>query len=233
MNRTPALKTFTFSQDWIIFEDKNILVVNKPSGLLSVPGRGLDKQESLISHLNTYTDTALIVHRLDMDTSGIMVIAKNKESHRHLSIQFQDRKIQKNYHAICFGKLSARSGEINLPMRCDWENRPKQIIDNIQGKQATTHWEIIETLHFPSSFHAFLVKLTPTTGRSHQLRLHMQTLGTPILGDNLYADDFSLQAASRLLLHANHLSFQHPINHKKMAFSLPENLTKYIPQVLT
>ena len=102
MNRTPTLKTFTFSQDWIIFEDKNILVVNKPSGLLSVPGRGLDKQESLISHLNTYTDTALIVHRLDMDTSGIMVIAKNKESHRHLSIQFQDRKIQKNYHAICF-----------------------------------------------------------------------------------------------------------------------------------
>ncbi len=233
LNRIPQLKTFTFLENWILFEDDDILVVNKPSGLLSVPGRGTDKHESLLTHLKNYCNNSLIVHRLDMDTSGIMVLAKHKEAHRHLSIQFQERKIQKKYHAICFGKLPVSSGTIHLPMRCDWGNRPKQIIDFIHGKYATTHWKIIKKLIISSKHHAFLVKLIPITGRSHQLRLHMQMLGTPILGDNLYADDVSLQAAKRLLLHASYLNFQHPKNHKKMTFTLAKDLRRHLSKYIT
>ena len=207
---------FTFHTDWILYADDHIVVVNKPSGLLSVPGRGPDKQECLALHLEHLYPDIKIVHRLDMDTSGLMVLARSAEVHKHLSRQFQDRQTQKTYHAICSGKPSLQSGYINLPMRCDWEKRPLQMIDFKQGKGAQTFWQILTQAN-----DRFLVELTPITGRSHQLRLHMKSLGHPILGDNLYADPTSLNQANRLMLHAKTLTFTHPINQQEMHFDCP------------
>jgi len=209
----PKLTHIPFSKDWVLYEDKHILVVNKPSGLLSVPGKDVPAERNLLAQVATHYPDAMIVHRLDMDTSGIMVLARNKASHRSLSIQFQDRLTHKRYHAVCAGKPSQTEGIINLPMRCDWENRPLQMVDCKQGKHASTQWQINQQKQT-----CFLVCLTPITGRSHQLRLHMKMLGHPILGDNLYADPISLKQANRLLLHASHLRFTHPTTQKKMAF---------------
>lgn len=230
MTTIPTLKKFTFSLNWILYEDSDILVVNKPSGLLSVPGRGIEKSHSLYTLLcQYYKDEVFIVHRLDMDTSGIMVVAKNKAAHRALSIQFQERETQKYYEAICIGKPELSKGCINLPMRCDWENRPKQMIDPKQGKFAQTYWEITQQWTLQNTTqNAFKVKLTPITGRSHQLRLHMKTLGHPILGDNLYADQESLQLSNRLLLHATYLAFTHPTTHKVLNFYYPYELYQHI-----
>ncbi|BBP46276.1 RNA pseudouridine synthase [Thiosulfatimonas sediminis] len=215
--RPPAavLKPFTYDPNWVVYADDEILIVNKPSGLLSVPGRGDDKQECLLSHLhNTYPD-ALIVHRLDMDTSGLMVLARNKAAHRDLSRQFQDRKTAKRYQALCSGIISQNSGQIALPMRCDWERRPLQMVDFLLGKGAHTQWRLLKQYT-----HYFSVELTPTTGRSHQLRLHMQMLGHPILGDNLYADHYALHQAPRLCLHAEYLGFTHPSRQRWLEFSI-------------
>ncbi len=211
-----TLKSFTFSEQWILHVDDDIIVVNKPSGMLSVPGRGPDKQECLVSHIQTRYPEALIVHRLDMDTSGLMVLARSKEAHRHLSRQFQERQTQKSYAAVCIGKPSQQSGKICLPMRCDWERRPLQMVDFVHGKYAETHWQRLE--QYPQ---CFFVQLTPITGRSHQLRLHMKSLGHPILGDNLYADPISLNLSERLMLHAQALSFTHPTSQAWLDFTCP------------
>ncbi|WP_237263884.1 RluA family pseudouridine synthase [Thiomicrorhabdus immobilis] len=207
---------FQFDSNWIIYADAHLIVANKPSGLLSVPGRGPDKQECLLSHLMTDFPDAKIVHRLDMDTSGLMVVARSAEVHRHLSRQFQERQTKKRYYAVCAGKPSLESGYINLPMRCDWERRPLQMIDFKQGKGALTHWKVLEQY-----VDSFLVELSPVTGRSHQLRLHMKSLGHPILGDNLYADSDSLRQSNRLMLHAKFLSFIHPITNQSLTFDCP------------
>ena len=207
------LPLFSYSKDWIIHHDSNIVVINKPSGLLSVPGRGADKYECLEYHLKNEFGELFIVHRLDMDTSGLMVIARDKETHRQLSRQFQERLTQKTYHAICTGKPTQNSGAIHLPMRCDWEKRPLQIIDFKQGKSASTAWQVMAQYS-----NSFLVELTPVTGRSHQLRLHMKSLGHPILGDNLYADTMSLAMSPRLMLHASALSFTHPKSQETLFF---------------
>lgn len=211
-----VLKQFEFSESWILYVDEHIIMVNKPSGMLSVPGRGEDKQACLISHIQTRYPDALIVHRLDMDTSGLMVLARSKESHRHLSRQFQERQTQKAYLAVCCGLPALTEGKTCLPMRCDWQRRPRQMIDFKQGKYAETHWQVIQ--QYPQSF---LIKLMPVTGRSHQLRLHMKSLGHPILGDNLYADKAALNAAPRLMLHAQQLRFTHPITQQPMTFDCP------------
>jgi len=211
-----VLKDFEFSESWILYIDDDIIMVNKPSGMLSVPGRGADKQACLINHIQQHYADALIVHRLDMDTSGLMVLARSKESHRHLSRQFQERHTQKSYLAVCSGIPSLTNGKTCLPMRCDWERRPLQMIDFKQGKYAETQWQVIQQYA-----NSFLVELTPITGRSHQLRLHMKSLGHPILGDNLYADTTALNAAKRLMLHAQHLSFTHPTSLAPMKFDCP------------
>ena len=211
-----TLKTFEFSEDWILYVDDAIIMVNKPSGMLSVPGRGEGKQACLISHIQTRFPDALIVHRLDMDTSGLMILARCKESHRHLSRQFQERQTQKSYVAICSGIPTQKQGKTCLPMRCDWERRPLQMVDFKQGKYAETHWKIIE--QYP---HSFMVRLSPVTGRSHQLRLHMKSLGHPIIGDNLYADPISLNLMPRLMLHAEKLGFTHPLTQQAMCFDCP------------
>lgn len=219
----PKLKAIPFQLDWIIYEDDDILVVNKPAGLLSVPGKDLDPEINLLAQVQRHAPSALIVHRLDMDTSGIMVLAKNKASHRHLSIQFQDRLTEKRYQAVCFGKPSASKGYINLPMRCDWENRPLQITDFKQGKYASTLWEVTA-----QNRDVFEVNLIPITGRSHQLRLHMKMLGHPILGDSLYADTKSYAASKRLLLNAASLKIFHPDTGKTLLFEHSVSLRDFL-----
>ena len=190
----------------ILYEDEYLLVINKPAGLLSVPGRGDEKQDCLISRVQLTHPSALIVHRLDMATSGILVLALDKESHRLLSQQFQQRAISKQYVAVVKGQLKAEEGMIDMPMICDWPNRPKQMIDMEQGKPAQTQYEVLE---YASANDTSRLLLKPITGRTHQLRLHCQYLGHPILGDELYGDSASKKSSSRLLLHASMISFEH------------------------
>ncbi len=214
----PELMQFEFDSSWIVFEDESIVVANKPSGLLSVPGRGEDKQHSMLNSLmeNCHGNELHVIHRLDMDTSGLMVFAKNKESHRHLSRQFQERQTNKRYEAICTGRLESAFGECKLPIRCDWQFRPLQMVDFLYGKPSHTQWQLLQ-----QNRNHFKVELSPVTGRSHQLRLHMKMIGHPILGDNLYADNDTLNASPRLMLHAKILEFTHPETQSWLSFNSP------------
>ena len=197
----------------IIYQDDELVVVNKPSMLLSVPGRCRHKQDSLVTRLAREFSEILTVHRLDWETSGLSVFARNKAVHRHLSIQFQNRQVSKNYIAEVYGVPDQKQGEINLPLRCDWENRPKQIVDFTQGKDSQTYWQLLCHTDLCSR-----LLLTPVTGRSHQLRVHLQSINLPILGDTLYAPAYAVQIAERLMLHANRLAFTHPIQNKPLEF---------------
>ncbi len=195
----------------IFYEDKYLLIVNKPSGLLSVPGRGEDKQDCLISRIQkTYSD-ALIVHRLDMSTSGLMIIARGKENERNLSILFQQKKVKKKYISIVTGLVSPSKGEVNLPLITDWPNRPKQKIDHIDGKASQTRYRQIS---YDDKSNTSRLELIPLTGRTHQLRVHMLAIKHPIVGDELYADTKIAKKSKRLLLHASYLSFQHPVTNE-------------------
>lgn len=197
----------------IIYQDDEILIVNKPHDLLSVPGLGPDKQDCLISRLQSDYPSALIVHRLDYATSGLMVIALSKASHRHLSIQFQNRVTEKRYQAIISGQPEQSSGQVDLPLRCDWDRRPLQMVCYEHGKNALTHWQVTDRMDNDCR-----VALTPITGRSHQLRVHMLALGHPIIGDEFYAPDDVKQQSNRLLLHAEMLAIRHPVTNEKMCF---------------
>ena len=181
--------------------------------LLSVPGRGEDKKDCLISRLAVDFPEILTVHRLDWETSGLTVLALKKDVHRHLSRQFEQRQVHKNYTAVVYGTPDKENGEINLPLRCDWENRPRQIVDYKQGKAAQTFWECLDKAE-----NATRLLLTPITGRSHQLRVHMQSIGHPILGDQLYAHADAFAMSERLLLHATRLEFTHPESNKTVKF---------------
>lgn len=189
----------------ILYQDEELIAVNKPSNLLSVPGRGPDKQDCVSKRVQAVYPSAEIVHRLDYDTSGILLMALNKNSQSALGRQFQQREIEKYYIAVVHGRPDQLSGTIDLPMRCDFERRPLQIIDHHQGKQAMTHWQLID-----SDRQSSRLLLKPVTGRSHQLRLHLKNLGHPILGDNLYGSQTSYAMADRLLLHARQIRFVHP-----------------------
>ncbi len=197
-----------------IYNDEQIIIVEKPANMLSVPGRTPDKQDCLIKRVNKLYPEARIVHRLDFSTSGLMVIALNRESHRELSRQFENRETEKTYVAEVYGQPGQTSGLINLPLRCDWERRPLQIVDYQLGKEALTHWRIIERLE-----NSCLVELSPATGRTHQLRVHMQAMGHPILGDELYAHEAAYLMADRLNLHAKELIINHPTANNRMTFS--------------
>lgn len=203
-------------RDWLLYEDDDLVVINKPSGLLSVPGKIPNRHACVADYLHQTHPEALIVHRLDMDTSGILLLARHKQSHRQLSIQFQQRQTDKTYIALCQGRLPRTQGVIRLPMRCDWQNRPKQCIDFKQGRYAITEWQCLSQYR-----DYFRMQLHPITGRSHQLRLHMQALGHPILGDNLYADATSLARTERLMLHAEQLSFIHPGRQQPITINCP------------
>ena len=202
----------------LIHADSALLVVTKPSGLLSVPGRGADKQDCLISRVQIDYPDALIVHRLDFDTSGLLVLARGKRIHRALSIQFQERQVDKRYVAVIAGRLDAECGEVCLPLVVDWPNRPRHIVDYENGKPSLTRYRV---LGHDAERRCTRVELTPETGRTHQLRVHMQALGHPILGDSLYADAAALSQADRLLLHAEFLSFTHPESGERLSFDCP------------
>ena len=197
----------------IVYQDDDLLIVNKPSGLLTVPGKDPKHADCLIARVNRVFPNAKIVHRLDMATSGIICLAMHKEAHRNLSIQFQDRKTAKRYVARVFGKLEQQTGSVDLPLICDWPNRPKQMVDHDKGKPSLTHFKVLE-----HEAQATRVELTPITRRSHQLRVHMLSLGHPILGDRLYAHSEALALAPRLQLHAEMLSLTHPASDEKMVF---------------
>ena len=200
----------------LIHVDRSLIVANKPTRLLSVPGRGPDKQDCLVSRIQTEFPDALIVHRLDYDTSGLIVLARGKAMHRALSILFQDRFVTKRYVAVVDGKPEPESGEVNLPLIVDWPNRPLHKVDFEIGKPALTLYRV---LGYDPGQDCSRVALTPETGRTHQLRVHMQSLGHPILGDPLYADEKARAKSDRLLLHAEYLAFTHPVTEKALTFT--------------
>ena len=209
----PASPAYT-----LIHAEHSLLVVNKPSGLLSVPSRGEHKQDCLIARVQADYPDALIVHRLDCDTSGLLVIARGKEMHRCLSILFQSREVEKRYLAVVDGKLAPKTGEVNLPLIVDWPNRPLHKVDFETGKPSLTRFRVSA---YDAETDSTRVELVPETGRTHQLRVHMQSLGHPILGDTLYATPAGLAKAGRLLLHAEYLAFTHPKSGKQVEFLCP------------
>lgn len=210
----------------VLYEDEYIMVVDKPSGLLSVPGREKENYDSILSRIwETYPD-AMAVHRLDMDTSGLMVVGLQKESISALGKMFMQKEVHKLYYALVDGRIEAE-GKIELPIRCDLDRRPLQIVDFEQGKPSTTLFERVDNFCVASfvnekSEHKTddisLVRLTPVTGRSHQLRVHLASIGHAILGDRFYADDKVQAKSKRLCLHAYHLEFNHPISKEKLSF---------------
>jgi len=205
----------------IIFQDEDIVVLNKNSGLLSVPGRLPEHQDCLQNRVQRVLPTATVVHRLDMATSGIMIMALNKHAHVAISRQFEQRKTKKSYIARVFGKMPEIEGSVDLPLICDWPNRPKQMVDHDNGKKSLTNYSVLNYSTLSSGDESTLVELRPVTGRSHQLRVHMLALGHPILGDRLYAHDKALTISSRLQLHARNLSLTHPVTGELLCFSSP------------
>ncbi len=202
----------------ILYRDDDLIIVNKPSGLLTVPGRLPEHQDCLQHRVQRVLPTATIVHRLDMATSGVMVMALNKPSHVAISRQFEKRQTEKYYLARVFGKLMPETGEVDLPLICDWPNRPKQMVDHERGKKALTRYQVLAYEEKTT-----LVKLMPVTGRSHQLRVHMLSLGHPIIGDRLYAPPEALALSPRLQLHAKTLSLFHPQSGENMCFTAAES----------
>ena len=188
----------------IVYFDHELLAVNKPSGLLSVPGRGPLLADCLITRIQADYPSALLVHRLDRDTSGVMIFALSGHSQRHLGLQFERRQSQKTYVARVMGQVEEDEGIINLPIIVDWPNRPKQKICHETGRSAVTHWQVIKR-----DIKETRIKLKPQTGRSHQLRIHMMEFGHPILGDPFYGISES-QPVSRLMLHSHRLQLRHP-----------------------
>ena len=201
----------------IVHQDAALLVVNKPTLLLSVPGRAEDNKDCLVTRLqeNGYPE-ARIVHRLDWETSGLMVLARDPDSHRELSRQFHDRETEKAYTALCWGEPEPDSGRIELPLRYDPENKPRHIVDHEHGRHALTFWRVVERYGQYAR-----VELTPITGRSHQLRVHMLSIGHPLLGDRLYAEGEALALRDRLCLHASLLCLTHPQTGERLRFESP------------
>ena len=205
-----------------IYVDDSLLVLNKPAGLLSVPGRGEDKQDCLSARVQHLYPDALIVHRLDMATSGLLLMARGIAMQRALGKQFENREVNKRYTAVVDGCLENRQasvdqveawGLIDLPIAADWPRRPLRVIDSVLGKPSQTRWR---ALLFDPLTHTTRLELEPVTGRSHQLRVHLQALGHAIVGDALYASPAVAAGAERLLLHASQLAFVHPLNGQGM-----------------
>lgn len=223
----------------LIYQDEFLVVADKPAGLLAVPGRGDDKQDCLAACIQSRFPDALVVHRLDMATSGLMVFARGAAMQRKLSQLFREREVHKRYVAVVAGRLQQKAGEIDLPLICDWPNRPRQKVDHAIGKPSLTRYrvlsdsiavrpELVEGWTAESAagfdklslngFEGGRVELEPVTGRTHQLRVHLSAIGHPILGDALYGD---AGAAPRLLLHACSLGFAHPAKGTALNFECP------------
>lgn len=197
----------------ILFQDKDLLVVNKPSGLLTNPGRADQLADSLLSRVQTIYPTALLVHRLDLGTSGVVVFALRRNAERELKRQFAERLVKKRYLAVVAGEMTPPDGEITLALSADPLQPPRQKVD-AAGKPAQTFYQLLAIRDNTS-----LVELRPVTGRSHQLRVHLAALGHPILGDNFYASPAQAAAAPRLLLHAAELQLLQPYSKQPLCFT--------------
>ena len=201
----------------LVYRDDYIAVVNKPSGLLSVPGNQPQYYDSAMSRVKEKYGFCEPAHRLDMATSGILLFALSKAADRELKRQFREREPKKYYQALVWGHVEHDHGVVELPLICDWENRPRQKICFERGKRAVTFYDVLQ--RYPNN--TTRVKLTPITGRSHQLRLHMLALGHPILGDKFYSHPQAKALSPRLCLHAESLQIQHPITGEMMEFTAP------------
>ena len=201
----------------LVYRDDYIAVVNKPSGLLSVPGNQPQYYDSAMSRVKEKYGFCEPAHRLDMATSGILLFALSKAADRELKRQFREREPKKYYQALVWGHVEQDHGVVELPLICDWENRPRQKICFERGKRAVTFYDVLQ--RYPNN--TTRVKLTPIIGRSHQLRLHMLALGHPILGDKFYAHPQAKALSPRLCLHAESLQIQHPITGETMEFTAP------------
>lgn len=212
----------------IVHIDAGLIVVDKPSGLLSVPGRGEDKQDCVITRLQRDWPEAMIAHRLDMSTSGLLVVARGEAMQKAMYKLFRDRAVHKRYLATVAGLVGPDAGEIDLPLICDWPNRPRQMVSHALGKPSLTRFRVLAR---DPAADLSRVELEPVTGRSHQLRVHLAALGHPILGDELYAGPAAARAP-RLLLHAAEIAFAHPVDGTAVVFRRPapffpvENRTK-------
>ncbi len=193
------------------YVDPHLVVVEKPAGLLSVPGRLPENQDCVVSRLQRSHADVLTVHRLDQVTSGLMLFARGKAMQSALSALFERRQVAKVYQARVEGRVVGEAGEIDLPLACDWPNRPRQMVDRVRGKPALTRWRVLER---DVAGAWTRVALEPVTGRSHQLRLHLASIGHPIVGDAMYG----ASPAARVCLHATRLSFAHPVGGASMAF---------------
>jgi len=196
----------------VLHADSDLLIVDKPAGLLSVPGKGEALSDCLLTRLEKAFPTVRLIHRLDRDTSGAMVFALTPHAQRHLNLQFETRKVRKTYVARVAGRLAPASGEVDLPLIVDWPNRPRQKICHETGKSALTHWKVLRADESESR-----VRLFPKTGRTHQLRVHMLALGHPILGDPFYAPE-NAGDFPRMMLHAEELRLKHPESGHGMTF---------------
>lgn len=202
----------------ILYQDDSCLILDKPSGLLTVPGRGAEKADCLAARVQRRVPQALTVHRLDMGTSGLVLMALNPQAHRAFNRLFEQRHMEKHYVALVAGRVAADEGVVDLPLLTDWPNRPRQKVDLIDGKPSITRFRVLAR---DSAGRWSRLSLSPLTGRSHQLRVHLQSLGHPIFGDELYADANTRDAAPRLLLHAERLAFIHPLTGQPVAVSSP------------
>ena len=199
----------------VLHDDSQIVVVDKPAGLLSVPGKGAHLADCLIARVQAVFPTALLVHRLDRDTSGVMVFALTPHAQRHLGLQFENRQTRKTYVARVWGRMADDAGTVDLPLIVDWPNRPRQMVDPVNGRPAVTDWRVLRRAAEETR-----VQLMPRTGRSHQLRVHMLSLGHPILGDPFYAAG-PARDHPRLMLHSEVLQVRHPDGGQGLRFRAP------------
>jgi len=203
----------------VLYLSAQLIVVDKPSGLLSVPGRGAGKEDCLSGRVQAEFPDALIVHRLDMGTSGIVVMGRGAEAQRALSIQFQERKVRKRYQALVDGHwLAAAAGEIELPIGADWPSRPRQKVDHATGRPSLTRYRVLD---IDAARAVSRIELEPITGRSHQLRVHMEAMGHPIIGDDFYGTPASCAKAERLMLHACRIELGDPETGASLCIDCP------------
>ncbi len=208
----------------LLYEDDHLLIFDKPAGLLAVPGRGPENQDCLSARAQARFPDALVVHRLDMATSGLMLMARGIEAQRRLSTSFERRKVRKRYQAVVAGEAGRPTPDenwqvIDLPLIVDWLARPRSKVDHEIGKPSLTRWRVAD-LAAPIAGCTRL-ELEPITGRSHQLRVHLMAIGFPIIGDPLYASPLQEAMASRMLLHAQAIEFPHPLTEQPMRFEAP------------
>lgn len=196
-----------------VYQDDALIVLDKPSGLLAVPGRGPDLQDCLSARVQAEWPQAAVVHRLDRDTSGLIVMALTPESQRHVSVQFALRQVGKVYRAMAFGSPAGDSGLVDLPLRKDFDRPPRHMVDLVNGRPSQTHWRVVERRSDRT-----LLEIEPITGRSHQIRIHLASLECPILGDPLYAHEQALAMSARLMLHAEQLTLTHPLTGERMTW---------------